>query len=341
LNGPTQDGASSWRPPRDDVPREHWGALGRFATRHAELDLALRQCETTVSADIVRDLLWLSREVVDVLDALQASGVNGHDDAWGVEERPTQVGDRSEPQPPRLEDVCFMGAIELSRAARGLAQAAEGGPGSWTAVAESLHRKVGRVLFAAAHSVPAHTGPGESVTSLLRCQVENAVGDAVSVRRLYARFRRSLRQPAQENGVLSALRYAAGALAELMASPCYRAIRLTDRALLCRQRERLLNWGRGPQLAPEGWELVADLQTSSALLRDINRRQGLRTHDRALLRRLIHGPRGELVDWVASFAALEGLDDELDELVDRLRQTGDETAIAAVASRLRQLLTSV
>lgn len=138
--------------------------------------------------------------------------------------------------------------------------------------------------------------------------------------------------------MLTALRYAAGALATLVASPHYTAIRASDRALLRQQRERLLDFARAGKPTNAGIQLLEDLFTCADLLRDINRRQELRAHDVALMRELVAEAPRERADWLAGLERLAGLDDTLDGLAARLRASADLELACDIVGQLSLLL---
>jgi hypothetical protein len=153
------------------------------------------------------------------------------------------------------------------------------------------------------------------------------------VRRLYAEFRRNLRHAEGESSeaVLTALRYAAGALAPLTASPHCAAVRVSDRTLLRRQRARLLERSRDGKSIQVGLELLEDIWTCADLLRDINRRQELRAHDSQLMKELIEKSSRDRADWLANLDRLAGLDSDLDNLTAQLR-TSENAACSARSS---------
>ncbi|HEY3493668.1 MAG TPA: hypothetical protein VGK73_03235, partial [Polyangiaceae bacterium] len=150
---------------------------------------------------------------------------------------------------------------------------------------------------------------------------------------------RSLRSPADESreGVLAALRYAAGALAALVSEPAYAHVRASDRAPLRRLRERLLVWARHDGSASVGLELLEDVTTTADLLRGINRRQELRAHDLAALRELSQGPREAPSAWLSQLDGLFGLDDALDDLIERLKRDFEPGAVSGALARLAEL----
>lgn len=74
------------------------------------------------------------------------------------------------------------------------------------------------------------------------------------------------------------------------------------------------------------------LWTCVDLLRDINRRQELRTHDEQLIRGLLHPDSHAEPDWLPRLERLTGLDDALDAVIVRAsaaRRRGDDGRAAA------------
>lgn len=239
---------------------------------------------------------------------------------------------------PRVGDMCFAGTLELNRALRELSRAHD--EAELLIAVETACRKLRRAIDAVIAAANAG-GPveGSSGEHQRRPQSTDLLS-ALAVRKLYAGFRRSLRRPSDESpaAVLTALRYAAGALATLVGSPEYAGARLSDRALLRRLRERLLSWARGDQSGREGLQLLGDVRTCADLLRGVNRRQELRAHDETLLRTLLQGPGDDPSAWLRSCEGLSGLDDELDRLLGPARPTAaSEQRIAEVLARLAQL----
>src|SRR5262249_38620633 len=117
----------------------------------------------------------------------------------------------------------------------------------------------------------------------------------------------------------------------------YRAVRAQDRIVLRGLRDRAVAWGRHDRSSQEGLRLLGDIATCADLLRAINRRQELRSHDEALLRALAGEPGGG-DDWWGRVQRLEGLDEALDLLLGRARAAADRGALLAlVQARLDAL----
>jgi hypothetical protein len=173
----------------------------------------------------------------------------------------------------------------------------------------------------------------------LEQRLDDELQSSLAVRRLYAEFRQNLRRAADESGegVLTALRYAAGSLAALTASPHYHAVRASDAALLRSQRERLLEWSRAGKPRAAGLQLLEDIWTCASLLRDINRRQELRAHDTKVIGELLRGQSLDRADWLIGLARLAGLDDSLDSLTARFRASPDVEVLDDILAQLSVL----
>lgn len=219
---------------------------------------------------------------------------------------------------PGVADISFAGGLELKRVLRDLTSASHAD--DRLEAAESARRKVRRAIRA---TLEAARESGVDVIGGEH-QGHHQVADLASglaVRRLYARFRRSLRRPEDPGAeaVLAAVRYGGGALATLVTSPDYADVRASDRAVLRRLRERALHWARHDRRPTTGLQLIEDLWTTGDLLRGINQRQELQQHDRALARRLSGGPHGDPASWFAALEALFGMNDQLDAILDEVR----------------------
>jgi hypothetical protein len=233
-----------------------------------------------------------------------------------------------------IADLCAAGAFDLGRALRRLTDGTT--PDEALANLESAQRKLARLLCAmlATRQQATATIPQASAQLLAR-QAEELCG-ALSVRALYAEFRCRLRRAeprtSRPDAVLESLRYAAGALATLTASPAYAFVRLPDRVLFRRLKQRILEWHRSGSGVAAGQALMQDIVASAELLRELNHRQNLRAHDDALICELL---TAELPPdaWFSRASVLRGLDDGLDELL--ARHTYDHDALAIGQARLR------
>jgi hypothetical protein len=248
----------------------------------------------------------------------------------------TWVGVRTaDSAPPRLGDLCFACTVELSVVARELDQARD--YDARVSAVETARRKLYRAIHALAQVAP---GSGPLVLSeSLEQRLDDELESSLAVRRLYAEFRQNLRRAVDESGegVLTALRYAAGALAALTASPHYRAVRASDAALLRTQHERLLEWSRAGKPRAAGLQLLEDIMTSAGLLRDINRRQELRAHDTKLIADLLADQSLDRAGWLGKLGCLAGLDDSLDRLIAQLRAAQGTELVDDILAQLSLL----
>lgn len=290
--------------------------------RQDTLDETAALALTLQLAGIVRDALSTVTEL-ERLDSVEQSGPTSEQD-W---EPQTWVGVRSTAAAaPRLGDVCFACGFELNSALRALDQARD--RNARLAAAESARRKLYRAIHAVLRVAPNAAGARESVARRL----DQELAASLAVRRLYAEFRQNLRQAADDSNeaVLTALRYAAGALATLTASPHYHAVRVSDAALLRDQHQRLLDWSRSGKPRAAGLQVLEDISTTASLLRDINRRQELRAHDSELIRTLLAKQPVDRADWLIQLDRLIGLDDALDRLIAQLRSSSAANAVDVV-----------
>jgi hypothetical protein len=244
-----------------------------------------------------------------------------------------QVGRTPMLSPPRLANVCFAGAFELGRVLRELSAARS--LADVLVASETARRKLlraSRAVLDAAQDLREDEPAWRFEATDLRA--------ALVVRRLYAGFRRALRRATHDDAdaVLTAVRYAGGALATLVAAQAYNEARASDRMLLRRLHQRALAWARHDRDVTTGLQLLDDVWTTADLLRNINRRQELRAHDGATMRLAMRGPGDSPAQWLAQLDALVGIDDELDAAI--ARATGEphpETLAAEISARLGQL----
>jgi hypothetical protein len=302
----------------------------------ATLDLRAAEESGEVERVIVHLQALLTRGI-DSMIALQeahsrtrnADRVPESDDDWFSQLTPVMAA-------PGVADFCFAGILETRRAAREL-EAAEL-PDERLVAAETACRKLRRglraVLTAARQELTTTPPPPE-----LDPHEAHDLQSSLAVRRVYSTFRRSLQRPTDDSfeAVLTALRYAVGALATLVAAPEYAEIRTSDRALLRRLRERALEWARHQGPREVGLQLIEDLWTSADLLRGINQRQELRAHDAALIQELTSFPATDPIAWFKRLEALTGLDDALDALIERGRRSLSTELVREATARVTAL----
>jgi hypothetical protein len=235
------------------------------------------------------------------------------------------------PAPRSLVDVCFAAILELGQARRGLGAQLEA---SERAVAfETTRRRLCQTLIVVLEAAGQRALIGD------HAQPED-LSAALRLRSRYAAFRRALRptESSAEADVLMAVRYAAGAIAQLVSSTDFAIARAADRAVLRGLRDRMLAWARTDKSALAGLRILSDVAACADLLHGINRRQELRGHDLALLVGLRAGPAGDLPAWIADLRRLDGLDDQLDALTAQAEaDRGGATTVAAIVARLEVL----
>ena len=294
-------------------------------TRH-HIDI-LPPGEAAALARSLDQLLVRSLAIAGQLDDLAGKvGPAGVDDRWDVFQRAMEVQLRDE-----LSNVCFGAGLELRQMRRQIEAAGDRDVELLVAV-ESSSRKLRRVIVAILEA--AERVSDDPVPRIAAPTEELEAG--LAVRRLYARFGRALRpyDPGDQSSIMNALRYAAGALAAMVASADFSETRLPDRRMLLDLQARLLAWARGDRDIAEGERILSDIGTTSALLRGINGRQELRAHDAALVASLLaERPRdvAQVRRFLARVRELEGRDDELDA----------RTAEALVASPTPESLTGL
>lgn len=313
--------------------------LVALVTRSSMIDVNASEGDVAAMATVVADVAAVAEASVDIFNALERRAAPQVDvEDFSELELDTFVGTRAELQAPRLEDLCFAASLELSRALRELhdARAVD----EQLAAAETARRKLQRASFAVFESDGAVGVVPRAAVDRLRARCAVELESALAVRALYADFRRGLRRSASNDGeaVLMALRYAAGALAAISASPHYHSVRIADRALLRRQRERLLEWSRAGRTVSAGLEALEDIAICADLLRDISRRQELRAHDTELIRRLLADSNRELSAWLPELERLRGLDDQLDRLAGQARAAYSHDLAVEIVLRLSGLV---
>lgn len=311
--------------------------LREVESRAAGLDIDAWETDAAAMARQMHALLERALTIMLAIQQLEeqhhaaAETTTGDDlDGWLSTSTPVEA-------PLRVGDVCFASTFELKRVVREIAQAKE--PLDQLVAAESGRRKLRRAVHAMVHTARVTSGRDEEDDSLRPRHMAD-VNSALTVRRLYVTFRRSLRRPADHSpeAVLVALRYAAGSLAILIADPGYAEVRASDRALFRRLRDRILDWAAHGKPLAGGLELLEDLWTSSDLLRGINRRQELHAHDVALVHALSRGPEADPADWFARLEPLLGVDDLLDKLIERGRANPHRPdVLAETLQRLAEL----
>lgn len=240
---------------------------------------------------------------------------------------------------PREADLCFGGAMELGSVVRRLDDARS--RDEELVACEAGRRKARRAIRAVLAAASELDGSVPRDTDAEAARFEAEIENAIVVRKLYAQFRRCLRRPADETPeeVMSCLRYAAGALAMLLTATDSSYLRVCDRSMLRGLRDRVFAWARSDKDPRAGLDLLEDVFTSADLLRGINQRQELRAHDRALVAELVRGVRFTSgTPQTEAFSRIEGMDDEIDALLERGEREGFGLVENALRARLELVL---
>lgn len=294
----------------------------------------LEACRTFITRAV--DLF----EEVQVLD--QPPPETSFDDSFGdifadILEEPGPVRAASKARPG---DISFGGAMELNATLRQLedARSVDEALVACEAGQRKARRAIRAVLDAAEPSVADEDrAAGAEIQSGVVDSPDADVENALSVRMLYAHFRRSLRRPASETAdeVFACVRYAASALATLLTATDSSTLRVSDRVMLRGLRDRVFAWARGEREVQAGLEMLGDVFTCADLLREINRRQELRAHDRSVIATLL--AFGDQADGSDMVLRLEGLDDELDRILEERTKYGIAVVRGALLARLTEL----
>jgi hypothetical protein len=246
-------------------------------------------------------------------------------DDWGDHLEHTNGGDETPSVGRTLDeqlwshvgDMCFTAGGELRKAERGL-RPIDGSGEERLAACESARRKLRRATVAIVEAAGRALGREYALASSREADTEAAL----AVRRMYAKFRAQLvrcdtRDP---SSVRRALRHAAVSLAKMVGCDDFSDVRASDRALLLGLQARILAWARAGASESVGVRLYLDIVATSDLLRSINLRQELQTHDARVLAELegfSRAPRArrELATLVRLLRSIEGRDEALDALL--------------------------
>lgn len=242
----------------------------------------------------------------------------------------------------QVADVCFVARGELRRAERTIRRTGASHEDR-LAACEGAHRKLQRVLGGVLATLGRARGGAVPVIAELAADIESAV----AVRRMYARFRRSLPacDPADPASVRGALRCSAVSLAAMVGGNEFGDVRTSDRALLLELQGRILGWARDGASERDGAQLYRDIVTAAELLRSINLRQELAAHDRRMLREAAAAlaaadPAAAIATAAPALHALDGRDDALDAAVERaLREPPSQDRLAALRAAVAALPT--
>lgn len=260
-----------------------------------------------------------------------------HLEPTGLHDGPRMAATLADELWQAVGNLAFAASSELRRADRELASATSSHDQRVVA-SESARRKIRRAIRALLAAIGQALGHAFELSGL-----DAEVEVAVAVRRMYAKFRRSLPpcDLADPALIRRALRYAAVSLAVMVGSGDFSEIRARDRQMLLELQARILSWAREGGSEMVGRQLYQDLQTAADLLRTINQRQELIAHDRAAFDRIARAlaradaPAALLASVLPDLHALDGRDDELDDVIGAIREGANDGATIA---RLRRVL---
>ena len=218
-------------------------------------------------------------------------------------------------------DVCFVSAVQLRGVRRQLTE--QQGYEDLLVACESGLRHVRRMLWALRDAANVASGQSRVPSAAI---FADEIAAALTVRRLFNKFRRSLRPCTSDDraAVVQALQAAAHALAMLIGALEFPVVRASDRLLLLRLERRVIGWARDDGSVADGLRLLQDVATAAELLRDVNQRQELRAFDEQLAGRLaatMPANVNELTRYLGELGQLDGHDDELDGLIAIARNT--------------------
>lgn len=217
----------------------------------------------------------------------------------------------------RVADIAFLASTELHQKLATLRRLHEGMVG-WEVVGEC-----GSALRRVVNSLTA--------LEVVLCEVEGLeprltyateLSRSLQVRRQYRLLRQAIGDEPAEHEIRRRLRRIGTRIAMLIGHEIYPNLRVHDRSQIRKLQERILDWlmcdGETGACLLEGQRLWQDFDGFAGLIHQVSRRQELEEHDSVLLTRLMSRPEEALADaFREEGAALEGLDDELDTLIDQ------------------------
>ena len=241
----------------------------------------------------------------------------------------------------QVADVCFAARGELRRAERTLRPHAAASQEDRLAASETAHRKLRRALGAVLEALGRARNQAFPVLAERVADAESAA----AVRRMYARFRRSLMRcdAADPANVRRALRHAAVSIAVMVGGNEFSDVRASDRALLVELQGRILRWARDGASHSGGVGLYRDIVTTAELLRAINLRRELAAHDQRMQRAAAAAladpePAAAIAAAAPALHALDGCDGALDAaLVRALREPPSHDLVAELRTAVAAL----
>jgi hypothetical protein len=225
----------------------------------------------------------------------------------------------------KTPDLCFIARMEIRTKADALRRSVQkDSEGTWEVLAKcgSIVRRLCKALTAVERSI---------------CEVGNLqpeldyvteIARAVEVRKLYRRFLRDISKAELQSETLEVgerLRRAGNAIARVTGHRMYEALRFSDRYQFHQLHQRIAAWQREDGKSSEaGSRILKDIHAFGELLIQINNRQELQEHDRALINEIwsaiLQPDNPQKVLSAEIFQRLQGLlgrDQELDGLIER------------------------
>lgn len=277
-----------------------------------------------------------------VLDAYEGDGALGSDAlaapyATFEQAIDAAVDAQADASPRAIGDLAFLAHLELRQRAERLGRVAA--CRSIIAIVGECDSALRRIRKALTSIDVAFARAGLAPQSL---DFASELETSLSVRRACAKLRaRVLGQGEPTDDTLHVrLRGSGTAIAMLVGWEVYPSLRVRDRLQLRELQRRILDWLRDGRDVISGMRLWQDLVVFVRMLGQVNRRQELVEHDA----RVVREQRERLAcmftvpeDVLAVLASLEGLDDEIDGLLQSSRRTNAEAWRAALARVAPQL----
>lgn len=282
---------------------------------------------------LLDECITLLREVSEHYETESSAKVRETAVADGEDDFLREIGAQisTEMAARELSDLAFVSRAQLVEIRDNLAAALEQKQ-VWAvaSAASAAVRRSGRALVAVETAICEFEG----LETPQRRWVD--LDDSLSTRRQYSILRRAImrRDNDDDSTLENRLRGAGRRIAIFRKREIYPYLRIEDRRVIKDIQRRIhdcLQAGDGA--TEEGRRLWQDLMSFAGLLSSINEREELREHDRKLLRslnrRFFAGARSRPAKLTPllreELAALEGLDDELDDLLANLDDDGTET----------------
>lgn len=265
--------------------------------------------EETDAATVRRELVprfreWAER-AISILGCLEEAPEL--DAGW------TELQDLPAEEIAPLRDRAYVLCSELRSCAAALARLQEGGE-VWALLAqgERLREQLVQGLRALEQELCRLDGEPSKLGAF------DPLPTSLLVRRVTTEFRRAMNRllaQADEDDPVPTLRSATNLLTRLIGRPDFRNLRVLDRVAATQLRKRLVSWLRAPGHEPdEGRHLHQELAAYAMLLGDVNQREELVAHDRAVLQQAL-APETSAEDVEIVVQPLYGRDESLDQLL--------------------------